>query len=60
MTARVKATDLRLAPSPLSTSGARYRPSVLLFLLVMGAPNLTTRASRLLGLKLLRKMLLGV
>lgn len=60
MTAKVKTTDLSVAPSPLRTYGARYSPSVLLFLLVIGAPNLTKRLSMLLIWKLLRQMLFGL
>lgn len=54
ITAKVNTTDFNVVPYPLSTSGDRYIPSVLLFLLVIGAPNRTIKDYRLLGLKLLR------
>ncbi len=54
MTPKLKTTDFMLMTSPRWTSGAIYSPSYLPFLFVIGAPNLTTRASILLGLKLLR------
>ena len=60
MTAKVNTTDFSVVPSPLRTYGARYSPSILLLRLVMGAPNLTIKESRLLELKLLKYMLLGL
>jgi hypothetical protein len=54
MIAKVKTIDLIEVPSPLWISGAKYKPSVLFFLFVIGAPKRTIKLSSLFGLKLLK------
>ena len=60
ITPKQKTTDFLVEMDPPRTSGERYSPSFLLFLLTMFVLNLTVNLSRCLTSKLWRIMLLGL
>ena len=54
ITAKLNTIDFSVVFWPAKIYGARYKPSFLLFLLTIGAPNLMVSDSRFLGLRLLK------
>ena len=60
ITPKQKTTDFLVEIDPPRTSGERYSPSFLLFLLTIFAPNLTINLSRCFNIKVVKVYIVGI